>query len=143
MMHYLLIAKDGKVQFSHYFTHVTPSARPALEARVVSKCQSADKEGCHFLEDGEHTLVFRWFGPCIFLVGADHQENELMVYEFLGLYVGALQRYFGKFSERHLLLSTDHLHMVLEEMVVDGELVESSIKNVLAPIQMLDAASSR
>ncbi|MPC14217.1 AP-4 complex subunit sigma-1 [Portunus trituberculatus] len=124
MMHYLLISKDGSVQFSHYFTHSSPSSRPTTEAR------------CHFLEDGPHTLVFRWFGPCMFVVAADHSENELMIYEFLSLYVNALHKYFGKFSEKHILLNIERLHMVLEEMVVAGELLEPSIRNALSPIQI-------
>lgn len=98
---------------------------------------------CHFLEEGDHSLVFRWFGPCLFIVAADHSENELMLYEFLSLYVNALHRYFGKFSERHVLFNIDRLHMVLEEMIVDGELCESSVRNALIPIQMLDNISNR
>ncbi|KAG0721857.1 AP-4 complex subunit sigma [Chionoecetes opilio] len=143
MMHYLLIAKEGSVQFSHYFTHTTPAQRPATEARVIARCSAAHKEACHFLEDGTHTLVFRWFGPCMFVVAADLAENELMVYEFLSLYVSALHKYFGKFSEKHILLNLERLHMVLEEMVVGGELLEPSIRNALSPIQMLDAITSR
>ena len=64
-----------------------------------------------------------------------------MIYEFLSLYVNALHRYFGKFSERHVLFNIDRLHMVLEEMVVDGEIVETSTKNALSAIQMLDSIS--
>ncbi|XP_042216604.1 AP-4 complex subunit sigma-1-like [Homarus americanus] len=146
VMHYLLIAsKDGNVQFSHYFTHITSGSRTTTEARAIAKCLGAEKDAalCHFLGDGDHTLVFRWFGPCLFIVAADHAENELMVYEFINLYVNALHRYFGKFSERHVLFNIDRLHMVLEEMVVGGELVESSIRNALSPIQMLDTVSSR
>ncbi|KAK7005378.1 AP-4 complex subunit sigma-1, partial [Halocaridina rubra] len=142
MMHYLLIAsKDGNVQFSHYFVHASQNVRTTNEARVVGKCLSSDKESCHFVEDGDFTLVMRWFGPCLFVVAADKTENELMVYEFLNLYVNALHRYFGKFSERHVLFNIDRLHMVLEEMVVDGELVESSVKNALSPILVLDSMS--
>ncbi|XP_050698861.1 AP-4 complex subunit sigma-1-like [Eriocheir sinensis] len=143
MLHYLLISRDGNVHFSHYFTHINPTSRPATEARVIGKCQAADKDACHFLEDGQHSLVFRWFGPCMFVVAADQSENELMIYEFLSLYVSALHKYFGKFSEKHILLNIERLHMVLEEMVVGGELVEPSIRNALSPIQMLDAISSR
>lgn len=76
-------------------------------------------------------------------MAADEAENELMVYEFLNLYVNALHRYFGKFSERHVLFNVDRLHMVLEEMVVDGELVESSIGNALSIVQMLDSVASK
>lgn len=139
----LIVSKDGNVQFSHYFTHINSNSRTALESRVASKCLSSDKDACHFLGEGDHTLVFRWFGPCLFIVAADDTENELMVYEFLSLYVSALHRYFGKFSERHVLFNVDRLHMVLEEMVVGGEIVESSIRNVLSPIHMLDTVSSR
>ncbi|KAG7172006.1 AP-4 complex subunit sigma-1-like [Homarus americanus] len=93
VMHYLLIAsKDGNVQFSHYFTHITSGSRTTTEARAIAKCLGAEKDAalCHFLGDGDHTLVFRWFGPCLFIVAADHAENELMVYEFINLYVNAL-----------------------------------------------------
>ncbi|XP_064086492.1 AP-4 complex subunit sigma-1-like isoform X2 [Macrobrachium nipponense] len=142
MMQYLLISsKEGNVQFSHYFVHTPQNIRTTNEARVVGKCLAGDKDSCHFLEDGDFTLIFRWFGPCLFIVAADKSENELMVYEFLSLYVNALHRYFGKFSERHVLFNIDRLHMVLEEMVVDGEVVETSIKNALSPIQMLDTVS--
>ncbi|CAL4156361.1 unnamed protein product, partial [Meganyctiphanes norvegica] len=139
MLHYLLIvSKEGHIHFSHYFTSVETNAQPVREAGAIAKCLAADRESCHFMEDRKNTLIFRWFGPCLFIAAADQEENELMVYEFLNLYVNSLHRYFGKFSERHVLYNIDRLHMVLEEMVVDGEIVESSIRNILSPIQMLD-----
>ena len=52
MLHYLLISKDGNVQFSHYFTHSSPSSRPATEARVITKCRGADKDAVSLSSGG-------------------------------------------------------------------------------------------
>lgn len=88
-------------------------------------------------------VIYRWFGPCLLIATANLQENELLVYEFLNLFVAILQKYFGKFLERHILFNLDRLHMILEELVINNEIVESSIKNTLGPILMLDNMNSK
>ena len=71
------------------------------------------------------------------------EENELVVYQFLHLFKSCLQKYFGQVSDKHFVLSGDRIHMILEELVVDGDIVESSIKNAVNPIMMYESVSKR
>lgn len=98
---------------------------------------------CHFFEDDDSIIIFRNFGQCITIVVADPQENELVAYEFLGLAFTLFQNYFGKFMERNILNNVDKLHMILEEVVINGEIVETSSKNVLGPLLMFDNLNAK
>ena len=75
------------------------------------------------------------------IVSADNSENELLVYEFMNAFINTLHQYFGKFTEKHVLFNPDKMHLVLNEMVVKGNVVEVSPNNILGPIILLQKQS--
>jgi len=78
---------------------------------------------------------------CFFLVGVDGDENELAILEFIHLLVETMDRHFGNVCELDIMFHLEKAHFMLEEMVMNGCIVETNKTNILSPIQLLDKAS--
>ncbi|XP_060213919.1 AP-4 complex subunit sigma isoform X1 [Lycium barbarum] len=67
--------------------------------------------------------------------------NELAILEFIHLLVETMDRHFGNVCELDIMFHLEKAHFMLEEMVMNGCIVETSKANILTPIQLMDKAS--
>ncbi|GJR29045.1 AP-4 complex subunit sigma [Tanacetum coccineum] len=96
---------------------------------------------CSFVEHRNYKIVYRRYASLFFLVGVDNEENELAILEFIHLLVETMDRHFGNVCELDIMFHLEKAHFMLEEMVMNGCIVETSKANILAPIQLMDKAS--
>ncbi|RWW81831.1 hypothetical protein BHE74_00009745 [Ensete ventricosum] len=78
-------------------------------------------------------------------------QNELAILEFIHLFVETMDRHFGNVvsfpgfivvqCELDIMFHLEKAHFMLEEMVMNGCIVETSKSNILTPIQLMDKAS--
>ncbi|TQD70624.1 hypothetical protein C1H46_043847 [Malus baccata] len=95
-------------------------------------------EQCSFVEHRNYKIVYRRYASLFFLVGVDNDENELAILEFIHLLVETMDRHFGNVCELDIMFHLEKAHFMLEEMVMNGCIVETSKSNILAPIQLMD-----
>ncbi|MBA0835684.1 hypothetical protein Goarm_007950, partial [Gossypium armourianum] len=107
---------------------------------------------CSFVEHRNYKIVYRRYASLFFLVGVDNDENELAILEFIHLLVETMDRHFGNvvrfftmdcFSnpfkcELDIMFHLEKAHFMLEEMVMNGCIVETSKANILTPVQLLE-----
>ncbi|KAH7512963.1 hypothetical protein FEM48_Zijuj12G0146100 [Ziziphus jujuba var. spinosa] len=96
---------------------------------------------CSFVEHRNYKIVYRRYASLFFLVGVDNEENELAILEFIHLLVETMDRHFGNVCELDIMFHLEKAHFMLEEMVMNGCIVETSKSNILAPIQLMDKSS--
>ena len=65
-------------------------------------------------------------------------ENALAALELVHGFVEALDRYFGSVCELDIMFHLDKAHFILDEMVMNGCIVETNRTKVLTPVQLLD-----
>ncbi|KAF9680453.1 hypothetical protein SADUNF_Sadunf06G0122700 [Salix dunnii] len=68
-------------------------------------------------------------------------QNELAILEFIHLLVETMDRHFGNVCELDIMFHLEKAHFMLEEMVMNGCIVETSKSNILSPIQLMDKTS--
>ncbi|KAK4352896.1 hypothetical protein RND71_028414 [Anisodus tanguticus] len=73
--------------------------------------------------------------------GTAKLDNELAILEFIHLLVETMDRHFGNVCELDIMFHLEKAHFMLEEMVMNGCIVETSKANILTPIQLMDKAS--
>ncbi|RAL51096.1 hypothetical protein DM860_005452 [Cuscuta australis] len=98
-------------------------------------------ERCSFVEHRNYKVVYRRYASLFFLVGVDNEENELAILEFIHLLVETMDRHFGNVCELDIMFHLEKTHFMLEEMVMNGCIVETSKSNILTPIQLMEKAS--
>ena len=61
----------------------------------------------------------------------DNDENELASLELIHLFVEILDRYFGSVCELDVVYNFYKVYSVLDELIIGGELIETSRMNIL------------
>jgi len=69
---------------------------------------------------------------------ADRDDNELLALEIIHHFVEILDRYFGNVCELDLIFNFHKAYYILDELVIAGELQESSKKAVLKVVTAQD-----
>lgn len=84
-------------------------------------------------------IVYRRYASLFFIAGCDADDNELITLEIIHRYVEQMDKYYGNVSELDIIFSFTKAYYVLDELLLAGELQESSKKNVLRCIGQQDS----
>lgn len=133
-----MVNKQGQTRLSRYYEHVEINKRAMLEAEVIKSCLSRSKDECSFVEYKDFKLVYRQYAALFIVVGIDQTENEIAVYELIHNFVEVLDKYFSRVSELDIMFNLDRVHIILDEMVLNGCIVETNRNRILAPLFVLD-----
>ncbi|KFR02011.1 AP-4 complex subunit sigma-1 [Opisthocomus hoazin] len=131
---FLMVNKQGQTRLSRYYEHVEINKRTMLEAEVIKNCLSRSKDQCSFVEYKDFKLVYRQYAALFVVVGINETENEMAVYELIHNFVEVLDKYFS----RVIMFNLDRVHIILDEMVLNGCIVETNRNRILAPLLVLD-----
>ncbi|KAM4625802.1 AP-4 complex subunit sigma-1 isoform 1-T1 [Polymixia lowei] len=134
----LMVNRQGQTRLSRYYQPVDISRRAALEADVVKGCLSRKKDQCSFVEYKDFKLVYRQYAALYIVVGITDTENELSIYELVHNFVEVLDKYFSRVSELDIMFNLDKVHIILDEMIQNGHVVETNKTRILAPLIALD-----
>ncbi|XP_070834939.1 AP-4 complex subunit sigma-1 [Chaetodon trifascialis] len=130
----LMVNRQGQTRLSRYYQPVELSRRTLLEADVVRCCLSRKKDQCSFVEYKDFRLIYRQYAALYIVVGVTDSENELSVYELVHNFVEVLDKYFS----RVIMFNLDRVHIILDEMIQNGHIVETNKSRILAPLTALD-----
>eukprot|EP00887_Chlorella_sp_A99_P001460 scaffold8.g1460.t1 len=167
----LMVNKQGQTRLAKYTdSSMSTEERRALEAEIVRKCLTrVDKQArrcapcgpparapaaptcplppsrpipqCNVVEHRNFRVVYRRYASLFFLVGVDAEENELGVLEFIHCMVETLDKWFSNVCELDIMFSLETAHFILDEMLVNGCVVETNRANALAPVSLLERAA--
>src|SRR3954467_7402008 len=84
-------------------------------------------------------VVYRRYASLFFIAGTDQTDNELITLEIIHRYVEQMDKYYGNVCELDIIFSFTKAYYILDEILLAGELQESSKKNVLRCISQQDS----
>ena len=132
MIKYILILnKQGQTRLSKYYEDKTVKERVSLEAELVRKCMSRNPSQCSFIEFRDHKVVYRRYASLFFIIGLEQDDNELAAYEFIHHYLIIMDKIFQNICELDIMMNLDTAHYVLDEMVLNGLIVETNKTSVV------------
>ncbi|KAL4534832.1 hypothetical protein Ndes2526B_g05759 [Nannochloris sp. 'desiccata'] len=138
----LMVNKQGQTRLAKYTDNtLTNEERQVLEAEIVRKCLTRADKQCNFVEHRSFKIVYRRYASLFFLVGVDENENELAVLEFIHCMVETMDKWFGNVCELDIMFNIETAHFILDEMISNGFIVETSKAAILAPVELLDKAT--
>lgn len=94
---------------------------------------------CNFLEYKDTKIVYRRYASLFFIAGSSSDDNELITLEIIHRYVEQMDKYYGNVCELDIIFSFTKAYYILDELLLAGELQESSKKNVLRCIAQQDS----
>merc|ERR1711898_24907 len=93
----------------------------------------------HFLEWRDYKIVFKRYASLYFVACIEKEDNELIVLDIIHHFVEVLDRYFGNVCELDLIFNFHKAYYILDELIMAGELQETSKKTVLRVVAAQDA----
>jgi AP-4 complex subunit sigma-1 len=127
--------------------------RVALESEIIRKCLSRSELQCSFLEYRGYKVIYRRYASLFFIIGtkadlgagdgADNNENELGMLEFIHTLVETMDRWAGSICELDIMYQLEQVHFLLDEMVMNGYIVETNKTNVLRPLDLMERESQK
>merc|ERR1719197_744112 len=87
-------------------------------------------------------VVYRRYASLFFIVGVKQGgENELGILEFIHVLVETLDKYFENVCELDIMFNLEKAHFILDEMVLDGCIVDTNKSAALNPVYLLEKHS--
>jgi len=135
-----MVNKQGQTRLAQYFEYFSVKEREAMEAEVVRKCLARAEHQCSFIEYRQYKLIYRRYASLFFIVAVDNsgKENELAILEFIHTMVETLDKYFENVCELDIMFNIEKAHFILDEMVMNGNIIETNKTNILTPIKLMD-----
>jgi len=134
----LLVSRQGKVRLQKWFTTMPQKAKAKIVKDVTQLVLARRTKMCNFLEYKDTKVVYRRYASLFFVCGISSSDNELAALEIIHRYVEVLDRYFGNVCELDLIFNFQKAYSILDELIIAGELQESSKKSVLRVVTQSD-----
>ncbi|KAL8966545.1 MAG: hypothetical protein Q9183_003326 [Haloplaca sp. 2 TL-2023] len=84
-------------------------------------------------------VVYRRYASLFFIAGCSSTDNELITLEVVHRYVEQMDKYYGNVCELDIIFNFQKAYFILDELLLAGEMQESSKKNVLRCISQQDS----
>lgn len=84
-------------------------------------------------------VVYRRYASLFFIAGCESTDNELISLEIVHRYVEQMDKYYGNVCELDIIFNFQKAYFILDELLLAGEMQESSKKNVLRCISQQDS----
>ncbi len=139
----LLVNKQGQPRIVQEYASVCDGELHSLMPDIIKKCLIRDEKQCSFFEYKNIRIVYRKYATLYFILGVDDEENELAILEFIHNIVETFDKYFKKVCELDILFNLDKAHFILNEMILNGHIVETNKNRILAPVLVMDQAGKK
>mmetsp|Transcript_25500 Transcript_25500/g.83964 ORF Transcript_25500/g.83964 Transcript_25500/m.83964 type:complete len:158 (+) Transcript_25500:146-619(+) len=141
MIHFvLLFSRQGKVRLSKYYSPYSQKERTKVQKEVTQQCIARGAKLCNFIEwRANIKVVYKRYASLFFAFGVDPEDNELIALEVIHHYVEILDRYFGNVCELDLIFNFHKAYYILDEVLINGELQETSKKLISRVVSEQDA----
>eukprot|EP00898_Chlorokybus_atmophyticus_P000369 jgi/Chlat1/1332/Chrsp118S01725 len=134
----LLISRQGKVRLSKWYDTYTQKERSKIVREVSAMILNRPAKLCNFMEWRDQKIIYKRYASLYFVMGVDSLDNELITLEVIHHYVEILDRYFGNVCELDLIFNFHKAYYILDELLIAGELQESSKKAIFRVIAAQD-----
>ncbi|GAA5946552.1 hypothetical protein JCM21900_005921 [Sporobolomyces salmonicolor] len=135
----LLISRQGKVRLAKWYTTMSTRNKTKIIKDVTQLVLARRTRMCNFLEYKDSKIVYRRYASLFFVCGIGQHDNELITLEIIHRYVEVLDRYFGNVCELDLIFNYQKAYAILDELIIAGEMQESSKKSVLRAVGQADS----
>ncbi|KAI6152127.1 AP complex, mu/sigma subunit [Pisolithus tinctorius] len=139
----LLVSRQGKVRLAKWFMTVPPKAKAKIVKDVTQLVLARRTRMCNFLEYKDTKVVYRRYASLFFVCGIGLGDNELIALEIIHRYVEVLDKYFGNVCELDLIFNFQKAYAILDELIIAGEMQESSKKSVLRVVTQADGVEEQ
>ena len=135
---FLLFSRQGKTRLAKWFSDTSHKDQKTQCKEITDMVLSRNHKLCNIIEWQGKRIVYKRYASLYFAVCIDPGDNELLALEIIHIYVEVLDRYFGNVCELDLIFNFHKAYYILDELLINGVLQETSKKDVLRFISQQD-----
>merc|ERR1711997_1063139 len=129
---------DTSSKFGHGRFQTHEENKKKISRELITNILSRKPKMSSFLEWKDYKIIYKRYASLYFCCGVDQSDNELVMLEVIHRYVELLDKYFGSVCELDIIFNYEKALFMLDELLLGGEIQETSKKNVLKAIAAQD-----
>ncbi|XP_055679644.1 AP-1 complex subunit sigma-2 isoform X2 [Lutzomyia longipalpis] len=138
MLFMLLFSRQGKLRLQKWYVAHPDKVKKKITRELITTILARKPKMCSFLEWKDCKIVYKRYASLYFCCAIEQNDNELLTLEIIHRYVELLDKYFGSVCELDIIFNFEKAYFILDELLVGGEMQETSKKNVLKAIAAQD-----
>ncbi|EMG48531.1 vas2 AP-1 complex subunit sigma-1 [Candida maltosa Xu316] len=133
-----LISRQGKNRLSKWYETISQKEKSKIIRELSTIILSRRAKMCNVLEYKDLKVIYRRYASLFFVIGVDSDDNELIGLEVIHRFVEQMDKLYGNVCELDIIFGFDKAYHILDELLIDGYLQESSKKEVLKRVNQQD-----
>ena len=134
----ILQNKQGRTRLSKWYITINEEEKIKIQNEVYRTIILRDIKESNIIEYKNYKIVYKKYASLYFMFGIDINDNELASLELIHLFVETLDKYFGSVCELDVVYNFYKVYTVLDELLVGGEIVETSKVNILKKLREIE-----
>lgn len=145
---YKVINIHGQVRLNKFYTDIPTHEYDRISRECYqSVCKRTDSM-CNFVEGDlpwgpDVRLIYRHYATLYFIFAVDRTESELGILDLIQVFVEALDKCFEEVCELDLVFHIDKVHYILDEIISNGHVLETSLKEIVNHIQQANVYTKK
>lgn len=137
----LVINIHGHVRLNKFFTDIPTQDYDRICRECYQLISKRTDSMCNFVESPDlpwgpdSRLIYRHYATLYFIFAVDNTESELGILDLIQVFVEALDKCFENVCELDLIFHIDKVHNILDEVVLNGSVLETSLKEIVKNVQ--------
>lgn len=120
------------MRLSKWYIAISQKERAKIIRELTLIVLSRRAKMCNVLEYKDSKLIYRRYASLFFVAGIENNDNELLSLEVIHRYVEQMDKSFVNVSELDIIYDFERALSILDQLVINGELIESSKSTVLS-----------
>ncbi|XP_065177231.1 AP-3 complex subunit sigma-1-like [Sycon ciliatum] len=138
----LVFNNSGKPRLTKFFSRYSEEDQQQVIRETFQLVSKREGDVCNFLETGssllgslDYKLVYRHYATLYFVFCVDSSESDLGILDLIQVFVESLDKCFENVCELDLIFHVDKVHYIINEMVMGGMVLETSIREIVEGYQ--------
>lgn len=133
-----LISRQGKTRLSKWYQTILQKEKSKIIRELSTIILSRRAKMCNILEYKDLKIIYRRYASLFFVIGVNSDDNELIGLEIIHRFVEQMDKIYGNVCELDIIFGFDKAYHILDELLIDGYLQESSKREVLKRVNQQD-----
>ena len=134
----ILQNKHGRTRLSKWYITINEDEKIKIQNEVYRTIILRDIKESSIIEYKNYKIVYKKYASLYFIFGIDTYDNELASLELIHLFVETMDKYFGSVCELDVVYNFYKVYTVLDELLIGGEIVETSKTNILKKLREIE-----
>ena len=134
----LLFSRQSKLRLQKWYISHQSKTEKKITKDLIAQILSRKPKMSSFLEYKQFKVVYKRYASLYFCCAVDADDNELLTLELIHRFVELLDKYFGSVCELDIIFNFEKAYFILDELLIGGEVQETSKKAILKSIAAQD-----